>query len=87
MAAESNRPAFDYLSAGRGSLHPALFLTLIAPDLYGGAGTMEDYWGPPSFAWADTGIFLAQNMGQLYFGAIPLILLLMAAARGRLWAP
>lgn len=87
LAAESNRPSFDFVSAGRGSLHPGLLLTLIAPDLYGGAGTMEDYWGPPSFAWADTGIFLAQNMGQLYFGAIPLILLLMAAARGRLWAP
>jgi hypothetical protein len=86
LAAESNRPSFDFLSAGRGSLHPALLLTLIAPDLYGGAGRMEDYWGPPSFAWADTGIFLAQNMGQLYLGAIPVILTLMAAARGRLWA-
>ena len=84
LAAESNRPSFDFLSAGRGSLHPALLLTLIAPDLYGGAGRMEDYWGPPSFAWADSGIFLAQNMGQLYLGAIPVILTLMAAARGRL---
>jgi hypothetical protein len=86
LAAESNRPFIDFIGAGRGSLHPALLLTLLAPDLFGAAGRMEDYWGPPSFAWADTGIFLAQNMGQLYIGAIPLLLILMGALRGRLWA-
>ena len=86
LAAESNRPSIDFIGAGRGSLHPALLLTLLAPDLFGAAGRMEDYWGPPSFAWADTGIFLAQNMGQLYIGAIPLLLLLMGALRGRLWS-
>jgi hypothetical protein len=87
LTAESNRAAIDYIGAGRGSLHPALLLTLFAPEIFGASGRMEDYWGPPSFAWPDSGIFLAQNMGQLYIGAIPLILLLMAAARGRLWAP
>src|SRR5262245_58416880 len=85
FAGDSNRPAIDYVGAGRGSLHPALLLTLIAPDLFGAAGRMEDYWGPPSFAWQDTGLFVAQNMGVLYLGAVPLLLLVWAALRGDLW--
>ena len=40
---------------------------------------MEDYWGPPSFAWNDTGLYIAQNMGQVYFGIVPLVLI---AVRG-----
>ena len=87
LAADSNRPSIDYIGAGRGSLHPALLLTFLAPEVFGASGRMEDYWGPPSFAWQGTGIFLAQNMGQLYIGAIPVILLILAALRGRLWAP
>ena len=86
LAAESNRPSIDYVGAGRGSLHPALLLTAVAPEVFGASGRMEDYWGPPSFAWQGTGLFLAQNMGQLYIGAIPIVLLLMASLRGRLWA-
>jgi hypothetical protein len=87
LAQESNRVAIDYVGAARGSLHPALLLTSVMPDVFGAAGRMEDYWGPPSFAWPDTGLFIAQNMGQLYIGAIPLLLLLTAAVRGQLWAP
>jgi hypothetical protein len=87
LAQESNRVAIDYVGAARGSLHPALLLTSVMPDVFGAAGRMEDYWGPPSFAWPDTGLFIAQNMGQLYIGAIPVILLTLAALRGRLWAP
>jgi hypothetical protein len=87
LAEESNRPSIDYIGAARGSLHPALLLTLVTPDLFGASGRMEDYWGPPSFAWPDTGLFIAQNMGVLYIGAIPLLLLLTAAVRGQLWAP
>ena len=86
LAQESNRPSIDYIGAARGSLHPALLLTLVMPDVFGASGRMEDYWGPPSFAWPDTGIFLAQNMGELYIGALPLLLLLIAAVRGQLWA-
>ncbi|MBX9588637.1 MAG: YfhO family protein [Hyphomonadaceae bacterium] len=86
LAAQSNRPSIDFIGAGRGSLHPALLITSIIPEVFGASGRMEDYWGPPSFAWQDTGIFLAQNMGQLYVGAIPVILLILAALRGRLWA-
>ncbi|KAB2919551.1 MAG: YfhO family protein [Hyphomicrobiaceae bacterium] len=85
LAAESNRPSIDYIGAGRGSLHPALLLTFIAPDVFGASGRMEDYWGPPSFAWSTTGLFIAQNVGQLYIGAIPLLLALIAALRGQLW--
>jgi hypothetical protein len=85
FAGDSNRPAIDYLGAGRGSLHPALLLTLVAPDMFAAAGRMEDYWGPPSFAWQGTGLFVAQNMGVLYIGAMPLLLLVWAALRGDLW--
>ena len=87
LAAESNRPSIDYIGAARGSLHPALLLTLVMPDVFGASGRMEDYWGPPSFAWPDTGIFLAQNMGQLYIGAHPAAAAALAAVRGQLWAP
>jgi len=87
LTEESNRPSIDYVGAARGSLHPALLLTLVMPDVFGASGRMEDYWGPPSFAWPDTGLFIAQNMGELYIGAIPLLLLAGAAVRGQLWAP
>jgi hypothetical protein len=86
LAQDSNRAAIDYDGAARGSLHPALLLTLVMPDVFGASGRMEDYWGPPSFAWPDTGLFIAQNMGELYIGAIPLVLLAVAAVRGQLWA-
>ncbi|HKD56034.1 MAG TPA: hypothetical protein VKD45_00870, partial [Hyphomicrobiaceae bacterium] len=82
LAHQSNRPSIDYVSAARGSLHPALLLTLVMPDVFAASGRMQDYWGPPSFAWPDTGLFLAQNMGELYMGALPLILLLIAGVRG-----
>ena len=80
LAEDSNRPSIDYIGAARGSLHPALLLTLVMPDLFGASGRMEDYWGPPSFAWPDTGLFIAQNMGELYIGAIPLLLIVVAGS-------
>lgn len=85
LATESNRPVIDLEGAGRGSLHPAQLLTFVIPQLFGPAGHMADYWGPPSFAWADTGLFTAQNVGQLYVGAVPLLLLFVLAFSGRLW--
>ncbi len=84
LTAESNRAAIDYIGAGRGSLHPALLLSAFIPELFGPSGRMADYWGPPSFAWS-AGIYLAQNMGQVYLGAIPLLLLILAGLRGLLW--
>lgn len=81
----SNRPEIDYLGAGAGSLHPALFITSVIPHLFGAAGEMEKYWGPPSFTWEGTGLYTAQNMGQLYIGAAPLLLLWGGLVRGVLW--
>jgi hypothetical protein len=85
LAEQSNRPEIDYVGAGRGSLHPALLVTTLMPHLFGAAGRMEDYWGPPSFAWSDTGLFIAQNVGQLYLGAIPALMLVVGTSRGVLW--
>jgi energy-converting hydrogenase Eha subunit A len=85
LAASSNRPSIDYAGAAAGSLHPALLVTWIAPHVFGAAGRMEDYWGPPSFAWRDTGLFIAQNMGQLYVGALPVLLMIVAAWRRQLF--
>jgi hypothetical protein len=86
LAADSNRPEIDLEGAGRGSLHPALLLTTIAPHLFGAAGEMADYWGPPSLAWQGTGLFIAQNVGQSYIGAVPLILIIAGVVRGDLWS-
>jgi hypothetical protein len=86
LAEGSNRPSIDFIVAGRGSLHPALLLTLVAPDVFGAAGHMGDYWGPPSFVWPDTGLYIAQNVGELYLGALPLLALVLAGLRGQLWA-
>ena len=85
LAETSNRPAIDLLEAGKGSLHPALLLTSLVPDLFGAAGSMESYWGPPSFPWQGTGLYLAQNMGVIYIGAVPLVLVLLGVARGHIW--
>ncbi len=35
-----------------------------------------EHWGPPSPTWGETGLFLARNMGVLYAGALPLLLVL-----------
>jgi hypothetical protein len=85
LTAQSNRAVIDYIGAGRGSLHPALLLSAFVPELFLPSTTVMDaYWGPPSAAWG-AGIYLAQNMGQVYIGAIPLLLLILAGARGLLW--
>jgi hypothetical protein len=84
MTAESNRAVIDYIGAGRGSLHPALLISAFVPELFLPSTQTADYWGPPSAVWG-AGIYLAQNMGQVYMGAIPLLLLLLAGARGLLW--
>jgi len=84
LAAESNRAVIDYIGAGRGSLHPGLLMSAFVPELFLPSTQMADYWGPPSMAWG-AGVYLAQNMGQVYFGAIPLVLLILAGVRGLLW--
>ncbi|MFT4099110.1 MAG: hypothetical protein QM651_18465 [Rhodoblastus sp.] len=70
LAASSNRPEIILSEVVKGSLHPASLLTVIAPDLYGVSGPLAYFWGPPSPAWGPTGLFLARNMGEVYFGAL-----------------
>lgn len=82
LAQDSNRPAIDLDGAGRGSLHPALFLTALAPDVFGSSGVQAAYWGPPSYYWQGTGLYIAQNMGQLYIGAVPALALLWGLFAG-----
>lgn len=91
LAADSNRPEISYFHAGRGSLHPAHFLMLVFADLFGAASPDVHMWGPPSFAWhekiGDTDLFLAQNMGQLYVGALSIVAVIgVGIVRGQLWA-
>ncbi|MGI9424685.1 MAG: hypothetical protein ACR2PA_15930 [Hyphomicrobiaceae bacterium] len=86
LAAQSNRPSIDYLGAAAGSLHPALLVTSVIPHLFGSAGEMERFWGPPSFTWEDTGLFIAQNMGVVYLGALPILLIALGLMRGVLFA-
>jgi hypothetical protein len=85
VAADSNRPSIDLEGAGRGSLHPALFLTSLAPDVFGATGHYGEYWGPPSGRWKDTGLYIAQNMGQMYLGALPAVLVIWGFVTGLLW--
>ncbi len=85
LAGQSNRPSIDFIGAGRGSLHPALTVTAAVPHIFGAAGPMDKYWGPPSFTWIGTDLFIAQNVGQLYLGIIPLLLLIIGVSRGLLW--
>ena len=86
LAEESNRPAIDYVGAAKASLHPALLLTAFVPNLFGAAGPLQNHWGPPSPLWGPVDLFLARNMGQLYFGAVPVAVLATAALlRGGMW--
>src|SRR5215211_5356814 len=91
LAAESNRPAIDFLSAGRGSLHPAHLLMLVFADLYGAADPAVDFWGPPSFDWkavfGPVDLFIAQNVGEIYAGILaPVVVLGLGLVRGLLWS-
>src|SRR5262249_13196360 len=90
LAAHSNRPEIGYIAAGRGSLHPGHFLMLVFADLYGASDPKIDYWGPPSLPWSEAfgwpELYLAQNMGQVYSGALVIILVLgLGIIRGLAW--
>jgi len=91
LAASSNRPEFGFIFAGRGSLHPAHLLTLVFADLYGAVDPSVDFWGPPSLAWSNVWgwpeLYLSQNMGQVYSGALAIVAILaLGIFRGLLWA-
>jgi hypothetical protein len=90
LAGSSNRPEVGFVFAGRGSLHPAHLITLVFPDLYGASDPNVDYWGPPSLAWSNVwgwpGLYLAQNMGQVYAGALVAVTIFaFGIVRGLAW--
>ncbi|MEA2927824.1 MAG: hypothetical protein QOG38_252, partial [Hyphomicrobiales bacterium] len=90
LALDSNRPEFGLADAGRGSLHPAHLLSLVFPDLFGAMDPAVDFWGPGGYAWNErfgmADLFLAQNMGLLYAGALVPVALVVGASRGLLWS-
>ena len=91
LAASSNRPEIGYDITVRGSLHPADLLMLVFADLFGAADPKVAYWGPPSFAWHEafgsTDLYHAQNIGQLYAGALVIVAVVgFGLIRGLLWA-
>ncbi|RDJ25356.1 hypothetical protein DWF00_15865 [Bosea caraganae] len=90
LAQESNRPVIDLLGAEKGSLHPASLLTGLIANLYGASGPLDNFWGAPSPAWEQRfgplDLFLARNMGQLYLGLLPMLLILtIGLVRGALF--
>ena len=90
LADDSNRPEIAYDAAGRGSLHPAHLLMLVFADLFGASDPNVAFWGPPSVAWREalgrTDLFLAQNMGQVYAGALVVVALVsFGVMRGLAW--
>ncbi len=79
----SNRPAISFAEAVRGSLHPVSLLTMLVGDLFGAFDPAVEYWGPFSEAWDPNELTLAQNMSQMYLGALPFLLVLtLGLARG-----
>jgi hypothetical protein len=91
LAASSNRPEIGLFFAGRGSLHPAHLFMLVFADLFGASDFHREYWGPPSYPWLNTfgstDLFLPQNAGQIYVGALAIVAALgFGLVRGQLWA-
>jgi hypothetical protein len=90
LAVHSNRPDIGFAFAAGGSLHPANLLMLVFADLFGASDFNRELWGPPGFAWHDafgqTGLYVAQNTGQIYSGAVVIIAVLgLGVVRGLLW--
>ena len=60
-------------------------------DVFGAVLIFDrEFWGPPGFPWhrafGQTGLYVAQNMGQIYCGALVIVALLgFGVARGQLW--
>lgn len=86
FAEASTRPEVDFVEAAHGSLHPASLLTAFVADLFGARDPGVPFWGPASAAWKDKGIYLSQNMGQIYLGALPMVLIIAPGlTRGWIW--
>ena len=90
LAARSNRPEIGYASAAAGSLHPVHLLQLAFADLYGAMDPHIEYWVPQSSiwdaAWGWPGLYLSQNMGLLYAGALTFaVVVSFGLIRGLAW--
>ena len=82
----SNCPGVALSEATRGSLHPASLLTAVIADLFGAFDPTVEYWGPYSRWWDKSELTLSQNMGQVYFGTLPILLSSsVGLVRGALW--
>lgn len=82
---DSNRPDIPFAEAARGALHPGSLLTAFVPDLYS-VRSDPPYWGPGSIGWPADFLVLTENMGEIYIGALPVLLLLaVGVLRGRFW--
>jgi hypothetical protein len=91
LAARSNRPEIGYDSAAGGSLHPVHLLQFAFADLFGAMDPSVDYWAPQSpawdAAWGWPGLYLSQNMGLVYAGALTLVAVVsFGFIRGMAWA-
>jgi hypothetical protein len=91
LAADSNRPEIGLEIAGHGSLHPAHLLMLAFADIFGASDFNLDFWGPPRIPWSEafgaTKLYLSQNMGQVYCGALVVVTVLsFGLIRGMAWA-
>ena len=77
LAARSNRPEVSYASAAAGSIHPVHLMQFAFADLFGAMDPDIEYWAPQSTiwdaAWGWPGLYLSQNMGLVYAGALPFV--------------
>jgi hypothetical protein len=90
LAARSNRPEIDFTSAAAGSLHPVHLLQFVFADLFGAMSPDVEYWAPQSAtwdaAWGSPGLFLSQNMGLIYAGALTFAAVMaFGVLRGLAW--
>ncbi len=91
LAARSNRPEISFASAAGGSIHPVHLLQLAFADLFGAMDPTIEYWAPESriwdAAWGWPGLYLSQNMGLLYAGALTFfVIVAFGLVRGLAWA-
>ena len=77
LAARSNRPEIGYVAAVGGSIHPVHLLQFAFADLFGAMDPNVEYWAPQSpiwdAAWGWPGLYLSQNMGMVYAGALTFV--------------
>src|SRR5262249_53022768 len=91
LAARSNRPEISFAYAAAGSIHPVHLLQFAFADLFGAMSPDVEYWAPESLiwdaAWGSPSLYLSQNMGLVYAGALTLVAVVsFGLIRGLAWA-